>query len=144
MTFGRGPGFRVAGKRSVSMVRRTLMVVLGAAVAAQAVALCGATGWAVFTRYPSADLERMNSDTTLERAFSGTGLNDKLGEMDKIESQFAFGWLPVATWSPEALSVATLGGPGALLVLVGLWPRRSGGRESRITHVAEPTSVAQN
>lgn len=106
-------------------MRRVLMVVLGAAIAAQTVALCGATGWAVFTRYPSADLERMNADTTLERAFAGTGLNDRLGEMGKIESRFAFGWLPFATWGREALSVATVGGPGALLVVVGLWPSRT-------------------
>jgi hypothetical protein len=104
--------------------RRVLTVVLGAAVAGQAVALCGATGWEWFTRFPSDDLARMNHSTDLERAFEGSGLNDRLGPMGKIESRFAFGWLPFPTLGREALSVTTVGGPGAALVLVGLWPAR--------------------
>jgi hypothetical protein len=66
----------------------------------------------------------MNQSTELERAFDSTGLNDRLGPLGKVESRFAFGWLPFPTWGWEALSVATVGGPGAALMLLGLWPNR--------------------
>jgi hypothetical protein len=89
-----------------------------------AVALCGATGWERMTRFPSEDLARMNRPTELEDAFAGSGLNDRLGPLDKIESRFAFGWLPFPTWGREALSVVTVGGPGAALIVVGFWPAR--------------------
>ena len=108
----------------VSTRRRITIAILGLAISAQAIALCGLTGWAAFTRFPSHDLERMNSDTSLERAFSATGLNDRLGEMGKIDSRFALGWLPEATLGGEALSVTTLGGPGLLVALIALWPRK--------------------
>jgi len=106
-------------------LRRAAIVILGALVAGQAVALCGATGWEWFTRFPSDDLARMNQSTELEHAFEGSGLNSRLGPMGKIESRFTFGWLPFPTWGREALSVATVGGPGAALVLIGLWPGRT-------------------
>jgi hypothetical protein len=118
--------------------RRVLVAVLGLAIAAQAVALCGATGWERVTRFPSDDLARMNQSTDFEKSFAPTGLNDRLGPLGKIESRFAFGWLPYPTWGREALSVATVGGPGAALVLIGLWPDRR-----RRSPATEP-SIGQN
>jgi hypothetical protein len=110
-------------------LRRVFTALLCSAIAAQAVALCGATGWSVFTSYPSAELDRQNAGAGLSGLFENTGLNERHGSMGLVESRFAFGWLPSALWGPEALSVATLGGPGALAALIALWPLR--GRPQR-------------
>ncbi|MEX2219282.1 MAG: hypothetical protein WD749_11065 [Phycisphaerales bacterium] len=106
-------------------IRRALLILGGLAIASQAIALCGATGWAGFTRYHSEEIVQMNAPGELERAFAGTGLNDSIGRMSKIDGRFAFGWLPSPTLGPEALSVLTIGGPAAILALVGLWPARA-------------------
>src|SRR5690242_9557593 len=106
--------------------RRWLTVILGAAIAGQAIALCSATGGRAFTRFPSPEIERLNRPSGLELLFAPSGLNDRLGEMDHVENTFSFGWLPYPTLRREALSVVTVGGPGAALVLIGLWPSRTG------------------
>lgn len=105
--------------------RRWLIVLCGMAITGQALALCSATGWRTFTRYPSAEIEQMNSNNGLETIFANTSLNDRLGPIGRVENTFAFGLLPFPTLGREALSVTTVGGPAAALVLIGLWPARA-------------------
>jgi hypothetical protein len=104
--------------------RRLLVFVLGLGVAAQAVALCGLTGWRVLTRYPSEEIARTSEDGALSSLFDDAGLNEGRGRMESITSEFAFGWLPSPTLGPEALSVVSVGGPGLLMALVALVPSR--------------------
>jgi hypothetical protein len=108
----------------VSAWRRLLVLVFGLAVAAQAVVLCGATGWKALTRFPSEELARSTQDGGLASLFDDAGLNQGRGTLPSIGNAFAFGWLPSPTLGPEALSVASIGGPGLLAALIALLPSR--------------------
>jgi hypothetical protein len=103
--------------------RRATTAVLAAAIAAQAIALCALTGWHPTTHYPSAEIAAMNASTELEQAFAKTGLNSQ-GEIGRLDNRFAFGWLPGSLLGPELLSVVTIGGPAAAIVLVSFLPAR--------------------
>lgn len=105
-------------------LRRTVTALLAAAIAAQALALCALTGWHPTTRYHSTEIAAMNASTDLEQAFAETGLNNRQGEIGRLDNRFAFGWLPGSLLGPELLSVATIGGPAAAILLVNFLPSR--------------------
>jgi hypothetical protein len=108
----------------VSPWRRLLVLVLGLAIAAQAVALCAATGWRALTRFPSAEIASGGQDGDLAGLFDEAGLNDSRGKLESLPNEFTFGLLPSPTLGPEALSVASVGGPALLLALMALVPSR--------------------
>jgi hypothetical protein len=109
---------------NVSAWRRLLVFALGLGIAFQAVVLCGATGWRALTRFPSAEIAKTSSDGALSALFDDAGLNEDRGRMESLTNEFTFGWLPSPTFGPEALSVASVGGPGLLAALVALLPSR--------------------
>jgi hypothetical protein len=104
--------------------RRLLVFVLGVLVCGQAVALCGLTGWRALTRFPSEEFARVSNDGALSSLFDEAGLNEGRAKMDRITSEFAFGWFPSPTLGREALSVVSVGGPGLLLALLAVLPSR--------------------
>ncbi|HYE02336.1 MAG TPA: hypothetical protein VD963_03770 [Phycisphaerales bacterium] len=103
-------------------IRRGLLVLAGVAVVAQAVVLCGMTGWRALTRYESADVERMNADQRLWDVFEAAGAETG-PRMGRLENRFTLGWLPSGLGA-EGVSVATLAVPGFGAVLIGLSPGR--------------------
>ena len=108
----------------MSAWRRLVVLVFGLAVAVQAVVLCAATGWSLLTRFPTEELARSSRDGSLSALFDEAGLNEGRGKLGNIGNEFAFGWLPSPTFGPEALSVASIGGPGLLLALLAVVPSR--------------------
>lgn len=107
----------------MSVAVRTLIFVLAALVVVQSIILCGATGWRVFTRYRTPEIEQANRSTGLDSLFSGTGLNATHGRIGRVESEFAFGWLPAGT-GRLLISVTTVGGAAACVCLLALIPSR--------------------
>jgi hypothetical protein len=104
--------------------RRLTTLILGLAIAAQAILLCGATGWRAFTRFPSEEIARTSNSGDLSELFDRAGLNERQGAMESLRSEFTFGWLPSPTFGREGLSVLTIGGPGLALALLALIPSR--------------------
>lgn len=102
---------------------RFLVFFLAAAICAQSLLLCRATGWRPFTRYRSPEIEAVNADRGLESLFAATPLNESHGTLGSIENVFAFGWLPSGP-GKDAVSVLTVGGPALLIGLLALWPAR--------------------
>ncbi len=96
------------------------MIALGAAVAAQALVLWNATGRAAWTRYYDADrAAREAEQESLADLFEGTGIHDAHGELEEIPNRFALGMLPSGA-DRHVVSVLTIGGPGALMMVGGV------------------------
>ena len=68
----------------------------------------------MFTRFPDREVKEANEEIGAAALFADTGLHDDLGEMESIESEFAFGFLPAGP-GLTPLSVLMITGPGALI-----------------------------
>lgn len=108
-------------------VARVVVVVCGAIVVVQAVALWAATGRGVFTIHfdPARDArERAAATEGVAALFDDTGLQDEAGKLETMPNAFRFGLLPSAypwrLWDRDLPSVLTVGGPALLCSLVAL------------------------
>lgn len=98
------------------------MLVLCLAIIGQAVWLCRATGWRVFTRFPDARLAEMNEHQAINDLFYDPVLDGDKPKAEPIANHFTFGWLPAGS-GPDAISVLTIGGPAFLIGLISLVTR---------------------
>jgi hypothetical protein len=105
-------------------ITRLITLVCAALIVVQALALCAATGWRALTRFPQEEIRQATESTGLDSLFSGTGLNEGKAPTPRLANEFTFGLLPTPALSPEAISVATVAGPAALVGLVALLPRK--------------------
>ncbi len=103
---------------------RILIVACSLLIVAQALALCAATGWRTFTRFPQPEIEEMNRSTGLYALFEGTGAFDNSPAAPNLDNRFALGLIPYPAFGVEAISVLTVAGPAALVALAALLARR--------------------
>lgn len=106
---------------------RIAIVVCCALVVAQAIILYVVTGSRVFTRYPSNELKQMHQQQGSLTSLFGTDA----GGPPLIANDFAFGLLPSPAFTPEALSVATIGGPALVAALLATFLGRTPPQASR-------------
>ncbi len=105
------------------MVRiiRSVIVVCCLFISLQAFMLWTATGRKALTRFPTEELTQQ-ADSGLSDLFSDTGLNDDLGEVQKLDNRFTFGLLPSPAANAEAVSLMTVAGPALLVALLAIQP----------------------
>ncbi len=112
-------------------------LIAGVAVAIGSIGAWAATGATVFSRVEDPEITRANeSQGELGALFEGTGINDTLGEMERVDSRFTFGLLPTGP-GLAALSVATSALP-ALAISAGLAGIRTAGRQRAGALPGEP------
>lgn len=122
------------------MTRSTRNIIFAASGAASlaAVGLYAGTGAEAFTRYPTAELEEANADDGLSDLFDDTGLNDELGELERVESRFTFGLLPSGPGA-DSLSVAAIVGPALAISGLAWFLQRKSTKAPGETSPATPT-----
>ncbi|MBL0921095.1 MAG: hypothetical protein IBJ10_03085 [Phycisphaerales bacterium] len=113
---------------------RLLALALGVGIAAQSVMLWNATGRAAWTRFYDAERaaeEAAAAGGSLADLFEGTGIHDDAGGApEALPNGFALGLLPSGP-DHHAISVLTLAGPGALIVLWSFGGLLFGRRKAR-------------
>lgn len=106
---------------------RFVIVVCGALVAVQALALWNATGRAAWTMHfdrARAERESVAADSGVAALFEDTGLQDAAGRLEAPPNEFRFGLLPSTypwrVWDKDMPSVATVGGAALLCSVLAL------------------------
>ena len=108
----------------MSTITRIIVLFCSLIIVVQALALCAATGWRALTRFPQEEIRQSTENQGLDSLFSQTGLNEGKAPTPRLANHFTFGLLPTPALNAEAISVATVAGPAALVGLFAILPRR--------------------